>query len=78
MDEYGVILFQTSSAAMQAEAVLVRAGLKVKLIPTPRELSSDCGISLRFDWKSLSEVQAHQENGSLNTAGIYPLPSREK
>lgn len=76
MFKYGVILFHTSSSAMQAEAVLVRAGLKVKLIPTPRELSSDCGISLRFDWKLKSEVQAHQKNGRVNTAGIYPLSSR--
>lgn len=38
MDKYGVILFQTSSAAMQAEAILLKADLKVKLIPTPRAL----------------------------------------
>ena len=74
MDEYGVILFPTSSAAMQAEAVLMKAGLKVKLIPTPRELSSDCGLSLRFDWKFIQEVQAHQDNGQIRSTGIYPLP----
>ncbi|MGD0751542.1 MAG: DUF3343 domain-containing protein [Anaerolineales bacterium] len=50
MDKYGVILFHTNSSAMQAEAILVRAKQEIKLIPTPRELSSDCGISLRFDW----------------------------
>jgi len=74
MDKYGVILFNTSSAAIQAEAVLNKAGLNVKLIPTPRELSSDCGLSLRFDWKFIIEVQAHQDNGRLDAAGIYPLP----
>ena len=48
MSEYGVVLFHTTSAAMRAEKVLKNAGIAVKLIPTPRELSSDCGISARF------------------------------
>ena len=78
MDKYGVILFQTSSAAMQAEAILLKADLKVKLIPTPRELSSDCGISLRFDWEFLDKVQSFQENGRLDAVGIYPLPGGER
>ena len=43
---------------MQAEAVLKRGGLEVKLIPTPRELSSDCGVALRFDWSCRDEVNA--------------------
>ncbi len=52
----GVVLFHTTSAAMRAEKVLVRAGLQVKLIPTPRQFSSDCGIALRFEWESVEEV----------------------
>jgi N-acyl-L-homoserine lactone synthetase len=43
------VLFHTTTSALRAEKVAQRAGLTVKLIPTPRELSSDCGIALRFD-----------------------------
>ncbi len=53
----GVVLFHTTSAAMRAEKVLVQAGLQVKLIPTPREFSSDCGIALRFEWEYVEEVR---------------------
>jgi hypothetical protein len=77
MNEYGVVLFHTSSSAMQAEAVLVRAKFQVKLIPTPRELSSDCGISLRFDWNLNSDVQACLEKARVEIAGIHPLPWRK-
>ena len=49
MSAYGVVLFHTTSAALRSEKVLQRAGLTVKLIPTPRQFSSDCGIALRFD-----------------------------
>ena len=44
----GVILFHTNSAALRAEKILLKAGLQAKLIPTPREFSSDCGIALRL------------------------------
>lgn len=35
MVQYGVVLFHTTSAALRAEKLLQRAGLTVKLIPTP-------------------------------------------
>jgi len=46
---YAVILVHTTSHAIHAERVLKRAGLNVRLIPTPRHLSSDCGSAVRID-----------------------------
>ncbi len=48
MSEFAVILVHSTSHAVQAERVLKRAGLAVKLIPTPRHLSSDCGSAVRI------------------------------
>lgn len=76
MYNFGVVLFHTSSSAMQAEAVLVRARLPVKLIPTPRDLSSDCGIALRFDWCQNEQVQALLSKACVETAGIHLLPGK--
>ena len=73
MGKFGVILFHTNTSAMQAEAILVRARQEIKLIPTPRELSSDCGISLRFNWDLKSEVEALLQRGKVDFAGIHPL-----
>lgn len=53
---YGVVLFHTTSAAMRAEKILLQGRLAVKLIPTPREFSSDCGIALRFAWEQQEVV----------------------
>jgi len=47
MSTYAVILVFSTSHAIQAERVLKKAGLPVKLIPTPRHLSSDCGSAIR-------------------------------
>ncbi len=73
MASYGVVLFNTTSSAMQAEAVLTRAGMPVKMIPTPRELSSDCGLALRFTWTSAEDVQKLLEKMCVETAGIHEL-----
>jgi len=46
---YGYVLFHTSAAAFRAEKLAVAAALPgARLIPTPRNLSSDCGVALRF------------------------------
>ena len=72
--EYGIVLFYTSSSAMQAESVLLRAKLLAKLIPTPRELSSDCGVALRFDWQQNDQVRALLTQFHVEIAGLQPLP----
>ena len=69
---YGVVLFYTNSSALRAEKALVQAGLAVKLIPTPRELSSDCGIALRFDVAQRQQVESLL--ALVETAGIHDLP----
>jgi hypothetical protein len=74
MNKYGVILFDTNSSVMKAEAVLLRAKQAIKLIPTPRELSSDCGISIRFDWNQKSGIEMLLEQGQVHFSGIHPLP----
>ena len=43
-----VILFHASAHALRAEKLLQQAGIACKLIPVPRQLSSDCGVCLRM------------------------------
>lgn len=70
MSDFGVILFHTTSAALRAEAVLQRAGLTVKLIPTPREFSSDCGIALRFTWADTAQAQGALAQARVEVTGV--------
>ena len=55
--QYGVVLFDSTQRAIQAERVLKAAGLPVKLIPVPRQVSSDCGVCLRFLWEDHTRVE---------------------
>ena len=48
MQQYSVILVWSSSHAIRIEHVLNQAGIASKLIPTPRQFTSDCGLSVRI------------------------------
>ena len=43
-----VIVFDSTNRAIHGEQVAKKAGFNVRCIPTPREISSDCGIVLRI------------------------------
>jgi hypothetical protein len=47
--KYAVILFPSVSHALMAEKILKEQGIAHKLIPVPRQISSDCGVCLRVE-----------------------------
>ncbi len=46
--QYAVILVYSTSYALRAEKILQAVGIPCKLIPVPRQLSSDCGVCVRI------------------------------
>lgn len=73
MTPVGVVLFFTTSAVMRAEKLLQREGIPVRLIPTPRMLSSDCGIALRVDSKQMDRVSALLQDAGVESAGFHQV-----
>ncbi|MFH1748510.1 MAG: DUF3343 domain-containing protein [Planctomycetota bacterium] len=75
MADYCVILVHSTSHAIQAERVLKRAGMAVKLIPTPRHLSSDCGSALRIKDADQTAGEKLLTDAGVSIERIEPLPS---
>jgi hypothetical protein len=73
MEDYGVVLFHSTAHALRAEKVLIRAGFKIKMIPTPRQLSSNCGMALRFDRTEEGRVATVLVENKVPTNGIHAL-----
>jgi hypothetical protein len=73
MSTQGVVLFHGIQSVMRAEKVLGRAGLSVKLVPTPRQFSSDCGVALRFPWSDVEQVREQLTAARVEIDGIHPL-----
>ncbi len=73
---YGVVLFPTTSAVMKAEKLLVKKGFSIKLIPVPREFSSDCGLSLRFDWDRRDSIASALSTERVEFLEIHQMLSK--
>ena len=70
---YSVILFHSTSHAIRAEKVLQKAGLQSKMIPVPRQLSSDCGVCIRVARADhLASLRALEAAG-VETIGIHDI-----
>lgn len=54
---YLVALFKAVSYALKAEKILQQEGLPYKLIPVPKQISSDCGICLRFEPQNRERIE---------------------
>jgi hypothetical protein len=56
-DPFGVVLFESVSHALRAEKIIKAENIPCKLIPVPRQLSSDCGVCLRFSAVHKEQVE---------------------
>lgn len=70
---YSVVLFHSTAHAIRAEKVLERAGFKIKMIPTPRQLSADCGVALRFDRAQQERLAATLAEHKVPINGIHSI-----
>ena len=78
---YYVILFKSVSYALKAEKILKAKGIAHKLIPVPKEISSDCGVCLRFEENFQDQIKEALTNNvqmeEIRFIGINPEKSLE-
>ena len=70
---YAYVLFFTSNHAFRAETLMRREGITCKLVPVPRQFSSECGVCLRIEPAARAEVEqglhaAHVEIDRIHEA----------
>jgi hypothetical protein len=69
---FGVVLFESVSHALRAEKIIKAENIPCKLIPVPRQISSDCGVCMRFDAALTGRIAAALE-GKLDFFKITML-----
>ena len=65
-----VITFHTTAAAIAMEKLCRAKGLPGRLIPVPRELTADCGMSWRAEVQDRAALAALTEAEGLEVAEI--------
>ena len=73
-----LVAFDSVHQAIRAEQLLLKAGVPVELIPTPREISASCGQSARFPAGSAAIVLALLEREKIAFRGIYSISEGQR
>ena len=68
-----VVTFHTTAAAMAMETLCKAQSIPGRLIPTPRELTADCGMSWRAEVQDRAALAALTEAEGLEVDGFYEL-----
>ncbi len=78
MDEvFGIAAFRSRQQVMNFEGALRRAGLRVSVISTPRDVAIGCGLSVKFDIADAPQVMSVLNRARpSNLIGMYQVDRR--
>ena len=68
-----VALFESVHYVLAAERIFQRAGVWCDLIPTPRGLSSDCGMAIAFRETDAAKAEELLRDPRLRLRALYRL-----
>jgi hypothetical protein len=69
-----IVTFPSTYAAIKAERLCMQHAITCKVIPVPRDISSDCGIALELDpdQKDLAEKMFQEQ--AINPTFVVRTP----
>ncbi|SEL26667.1 Protein of unknown function [Carnobacterium iners] len=70
---YGILVFESSSAASQAEIKMTEKNWSCRLIPIPEQLSAGCGLVLQLSVGDLKEIKTFITKEAISCDGIYEV-----
>ena len=68
-----VVTFSTTTAAMEMERYCLKNGIPGRLIPTPRQVTADCGLAWSAPPESEPEILQAVCAGSIELADTFQL-----
>jgi len=66
-----IITFVSIHFVMKAEKVLKKEGIDFRLIPTPRKISSDCGMAIEANYENMERIKTILGSHKCGMEGIY-------
>lgn len=69
---YGIAAYRSRQQVIRMNELFRRNGISSQIVSTPKEISAGCGLSVRFDLQSASNVKRIvQREKSSNLIGLY-------
>jgi hypothetical protein len=76
LTSYGLYTFDTTSHALKAEKVLKKSQARFIIIPTLREISASCGLSIKFRLEDQAELSQIFTAEQLHYDGLYQVEKK--
>jgi len=73
LKEYGVFTFISTSQALKAERVLKQAAMEFLMMPTPREISTSCGLAVKVTSEDLGKSAEILRQNRVQVDGAYQV-----
>jgi len=71
MEEYLVITFESTNFAMQTESVLKNLEIRNQIIPTPREITLSCGLSIRTPFGNYDKITELIDSSRIRNKSLF-------
>lgn len=73
------ILFPSHTDGIALEKVLKQKGIRFTIVPTPRDLSKCCGISIMLNPDDQEEAEKLiKEHGDIKVEGIHTIKRKKR
>lgn len=72
--QYAVIIVYSTSHALRLEKLLQEIDIHCKLIPVPRQISSNCGVCARIPRSDIEAARQAIASIEMDIEGIHILP----
>lgn len=73
LKNYGAITFVSTSHALKAERVLKNASAEFLMMPTPREISTSCGLAIKVASDELHSNLEILKQNQVRVDGAYQI-----
>ncbi len=64
-ETFGLLALESTNVVMKLEKELLDMGMDIRIIPVPKEITANCGLSIKFQLEDLEAIRSQaQDNGS--------------
>ena len=77
MNQMYIVSFNSTNYAIRLDKLLNEASVKATTLPTPREITASCGISIRFLYEDIEIVKNILTQNNIEFKGIYKITRLE-
>ena len=77
MEKMYIVSFNSTHHAIRSEKIMEEIGLKIRTLPTPREIAASCGISIKFEFDKMEDVKKILADNNIEYRGLFCINKYE-